>query len=234
MSFKLLVESPSNATLSNSRISYLVYLKNSPGDQPNAYLNLARLISQTNHLVLFPKPLLELHSAVAYSHFENATRLHSRNTPVVLTANRKHAGFPFSPFSPLMVHREDTTWCDERFDTLSSPSVSWEECLWQFWITKHGGIQPVISRSPWKTSLDANQTTVRLVSSASSEYPFLSFISRRSCLKRGFGTTSATRSVCWPSETPLLSFIASTMVRSPRASSNNDRYLENMRIREAG
>lgn len=161
MSFKRLMEAPSNSSLPNPSISYLVYLKDSPREQPNAYLNLARLISQTNHAVLFPKPLLELHPTVAHSHFRNATHLHSRNTPVVLTASRKHSGFPFSPFSPLMIHREDTTWCDERFDFLGSPTVAWEECLWQFWITKHGGLQPIVSRNHWKAVLEANRKTVR-------------------------------------------------------------------------
>ena len=232
--FERLVEAPLNDTLPNLRISYLVYLKDSPGDQPNAYLNLARLISQTNHLVLFPKPLLELHPAVAYSHFQNATNLHSRNTPVVLTASRKHSEFPFSPFSPLMVHREDTTWCDERFDSLSSSSVAWEECLWQFWITKRGGIQPIVSRNTWKMILDTNQTTVRPASSVSSGCPFLSHIFNRPCLKRGFGTTSATRSVYWPSETPSLLFTVSTIVKYPRANNSDNQYLKNTRIREAG
>ena len=157
------METPSNGTLPDPRISYLVYLKGSAGEQPNAYLNLARLISQTNHLVLFPRLPLELDTAVIYSHFHNATHLHSRNTPVVLTASRKNSEFPFSPFSPLMVHREDTTWCDERFDFLGSPFVAWEECLWQFWITKHGRLQPIASRGPWKAVLDTNRTAVRRV-----------------------------------------------------------------------
>ncbi|KAF9648583.1 hypothetical protein BDM02DRAFT_2228339 [Thelephora ganbajun] len=159
ISLNRLVEAPSNGTLPNLRISYLVYVKDSAGDQPNAYLNLVRLVSQTNHVVLFPKPLLELHSTIAYSHFYNTTHLHSRNTPFVLTASRKNFGFPFSPFSPLMVHRDDPTWCDERFDFLESPSVAWEECLWQFWIMKHGGLQPIAAKDPWKTALDANRTT---------------------------------------------------------------------------
>jgi hypothetical protein len=161
MTFKRLAEAPLNDSLSNPWISYLIYLKDSSGEQPNAYLNLARLISQTNHIVLFPQPLLEFHPTVVYSHFRNATDLHSRNTPVVLAASWKHSRFPFSSFSPLMIHREDTTWCDERFDFLGSPSVAWEECLWQFWITKHGGLQPIVSRNDWKVVLDVNRKTVR-------------------------------------------------------------------------
>jgi len=155
------MEAPSNGTLPNPRISYLVYLKSSTGEQPNAYLNLARLISQTHHVVLFPKLFPELRPTTTYSHFHNVTYLHSRNPPAVLTANRKISGFPFSPFSPLMVRRDDTTWCDERFDFLDSPSVAWEECLWQFWITKHGSLQPIASKEPWKTMADVNRTTVR-------------------------------------------------------------------------
>ena len=154
------MEASSNGTLQNPWISYLVYLKGSTGEHPNAYLNLARLVSQTDQVVLFPKLLPELDPTTTYSHFRNATHFHSRNTPVVLTAGRKHTGFPFSPFSPLMVHRGDTTWCDERFDFLDSPSVSWEECLWQFWITKHGGLQPITSKKPWRAVFDVNRTKV--------------------------------------------------------------------------
>jgi len=155
------MEAPLNNTLPKPRISYLVYLKSSTGEHPNAYLNLARLVSQTHHVILFPKLLPDLRPAITFSHFHNATHLHSRNTPVVLTTNRKISGFPFSPFSPLMVHRDDPTWCDERFDFLDSPSVAWEECLWQFWITKHGGLQPIASKGPWKVVADVNRTTVR-------------------------------------------------------------------------
>ena len=87
MSFERLMEIPLNGSLPNPWISYLAYLKDSPVEQPNAYLNLARLTSQTNHVVLFPKPLPELHPTVAYSHFRNATHLNSRNTPVLLTTS---------------------------------------------------------------------------------------------------------------------------------------------------
>ena len=155
-----MMEAHSNDTLSNQRVSYLIYLKGSAGEQPNAYLNLARLISQTNYVVLLPKLLSALHPGVTYSHFYNSTHLHSPNGPVVLVTSRKNSVFPFNSFSPLMVHRDDTTWCDERFDFIGSPSTAWEECLWQFWITKHGGIQPVVSKDPWKMVPHANWTTV--------------------------------------------------------------------------
>ena len=164
VSLQRLMGAPPNRTLSNQRISYLIYLKGSAGEQPNAYLNLARLISQTNHLILFPRLLLELHPTVVYPHFRNFTHLHSRSTPIILTASRKDSVFPFSPFSPLMVRRDDPTWCDERFDFLESPSVAWEECLWQFWITKHGRVQPTLSKNPWKTAPNTNRTTVRQAS----------------------------------------------------------------------
>ena len=58
-----------------------------------------------------------------------------------------------------MVHRDDATWCGERFDFLSSPSVAWEECLWQFLVTKYGGVQTIVSEHPWKTVQNVNQTT---------------------------------------------------------------------------
>ena len=59
-----------------------------------------------------------------------------------------------------MVYRGDATWCDERFDFLGSPSVAWEECLWQFRVTKHEGVQTIVSKHPWKIMPNVNQTTV--------------------------------------------------------------------------
>lgn len=53
------------------------------------YLDLARLISQTNYVVLFLKLLPELCSATTYSHFYNSTHMHSRKTSVVPTPSRK-------------------------------------------------------------------------------------------------------------------------------------------------
>ena len=226
------METPSNGTLPNPRISYLVYLKSSTGEKPNAYLNLARLVSQTNHVVMFPKLLPELRPTTTYSHFHNATYLHSRNTPAVLIASRKLSGLPFSPFSPLMVHRDDTTWCDERFDFLNSPTVAWEECLWQFWITKHGGLQLIASKEPWKAA-DVNRTTVRRTLGYQNT-PFLNSALYRLRLKRGSGAIFATRSVCWPSETPSLSSIASTIVKSPPASSSNNQSQKNTQTRGGG
>ena len=170
-SLQRLIEAPSNDTLPNQRTSYLIYLKDSAGEQPNAYLNLARLVSQTRHTVLFPKLPLGLHPAITYDHFYNATRLRSTNTLAVLTASRKDSGFPFSSFSPLMVHRGDTTWCDERFDFLGSRSVAWEECLWQFWIVKHGGIQSIVSRHSWKTVPKMTRTKVTRAVLNASIYP---------------------------------------------------------------
>jgi len=233
ISLKRLLEAPSNGTLQNPRVSYLVYLKGSAGERPNAYLNFARLVSQTNHAVLFPKPLLELNPTVTYSYFYNATHLHTRNAPVVLTASRRHSEFPFSPFSPLMIHRDDPTWCDERFDFLNSPPIAWEECLWQFWITKHGGIQPIASKNPWKAALDVNRTTVRRASGCEKN-PFLSFVPHRLHSSGDLGTTSATRSVCWPSGIPLRSSIALTIEGSPPASSSNNRSQKSTRTKGAG
>ena len=154
-----LIETPSNSTLPNQRISYLIYLKGSAGEQPNAYLNLARLVSQTDHVVLFPKLVTELPPTAIYSDLYNSTR----NAPAVLTSSWENSAFPFTPFSPLMVHRDDATWCDERFDFLGSPSVPWEECLWQFWVTKHRGVQTIVSKHPWKPAQNVNQTMVTFV-----------------------------------------------------------------------
>ena len=155
-----LIEAPSDSTLSNRQLSYVIYVKGSAGERSNAYLNLARLISQTNRVILFPKLLQELRPAITYSYFHNSTRAHPYDTTIVLTAGRKNSGFPFSPFSPLMVHRGDPTWCDERFDFLGSPSVAWEECLWQFWITKHGGLQPIVSKDSWGVVPDVGRKAV--------------------------------------------------------------------------
>ncbi|KAF9793383.1 hypothetical protein BJ322DRAFT_997097, partial [Thelephora terrestris] len=231
LSLQRLMEAPSNGPPSDRAISYLIYLKGSAGDQPNAYLNFARLGSQTKHVVLFPKLLPELRPALTYSHFFNSTHLNSRDTPVVLTAGRKYSGFPFSPFSPLMVQRDDTTWCDERFDFLESPSVAWEECLWQFWITKHGGLQSVISKDAWKATRNSSRATVSFLQSLKTSPEF---ILRSPYSRRDYVAISATRFVCWSPEIPLLSFIASTIVKVPLASNSYSQFPKNTRSKGSG
>ena len=100
-----------------TRFTYLHVSKDgaSAGEQPNPYLNITRLVLQTNHVVLFPKLVSELRPAVAYPYTHDSTQ----STPAVLTESEKLV----VSFHLFQSSHDDTTWYDEQPDFLGSPSV---------------------------------------------------------------------------------------------------------------
>lgn len=48
----------------------------------------------------------------------------------------------FDPRSALLIHKEHSPWCPERF--VSQPSAQWLECLWQVWILSLGSLQAIV------------------------------------------------------------------------------------------
>ncbi|KAH9929305.1 hypothetical protein B0H21DRAFT_762059 [Amylocystis lapponica] len=129
----------------NSTLSvHLLHLEPKTPDNPNAFLNLARLFSQTTHVALFPgnsstappKTLYRMLAAHAPAS-EHSTAMREpanapRPRPTVLTTGTQ-TGFPFSPLAPVVLGRDDALWCTERF------SVA--ECLWQIWLENFGDVE---------------------------------------------------------------------------------------------
>ncbi|PCH43527.1 hypothetical protein WOLCODRAFT_144554 [Wolfiporia cocos MD-104 SS10] len=138
------------STLLNGTLTlHLAHLSPQTPDNPNAFLNLARLFSQTPRVALFPANLSTLppkslykslvsHSTVSSAAILEPTR--PKHRPIILTA-RGQTGFPFSPMAPLVMGRDDPLWCTERFFPPTTREEDWEKCLWQVWLENFGDVE---------------------------------------------------------------------------------------------
>ncbi len=134
--------------LRKTLVAHVVHLDSSAEARPNAFLNLARLLSPCSRTVLFPGNLSYVPPKNIYktlvgqqtsSSSAMTSRIHRRK-PVVLTM-REYTSFPFAPLAPLLISRDDSTWCTERFFANISRSADWEECLWQVWLAHFGDVE---------------------------------------------------------------------------------------------
>ncbi|GBE81502.1 hypothetical protein SCP_0312310 [Sparassis crispa] len=166
------------SSLLNSTLSaHVLHLAPNTPDNPNAFLNLARLFAQTARVALFPgnfttAPPKTLYASVLTQPTVSSAamipppqaRPHAQR-PVVLTT-RGQTGFPFSPLAPLVLNRDDPLWCTERFFPALSRAADWEECLWQVWLENFGDIDVRQTRGwlheaqPTSASVSADLTVV--------------------------------------------------------------------------
>ncbi|KAM5532556.1 hypothetical protein V8D89_013762 [Ganoderma adspersum] len=140
---KIQSESP---LLQKTLSAHVLHLGPSMETQPNAFLNLARLLSPCPRTVLFPgnlsyTPQKNLFKALVglLGSSVMAGRTH-KHKPVVLTM-QKYPSFPFAPLAPVLISRDDSTWCTERFFANVSRSADWVECLWQVWLAHFGDVE---------------------------------------------------------------------------------------------
>ncbi|KAI0930682.1 hypothetical protein AcV5_007333 [Taiwanofungus camphoratus] len=140
--------------LLNSTLSvHLLHLAPNTPDNPNAFLNLARLFSPTSQVVLFPGNLSMIppkalyrtllpHSSTSSAAIVEPPNAHTanRHRPTILTT-RDRTSFPFSPLAPVVLGRDDPLWCTERFFPPFSRAADWEECLWQVWLEYFGDVE---------------------------------------------------------------------------------------------
>ena len=145
---KLTKISSGSPLLQKTLSAHVLHLRPSMETQPNAFLNLARLLSPCPRTVLFPgnlsyapqknlfKTLVGLQGSFSSA---MAGRMHKRK-PVVLTT-QKYPSFPFAPLAPVLISRDDSMWCTERFFANVSRSADWEECLWQIWLAHFGDLE---------------------------------------------------------------------------------------------
>jgi hypothetical protein len=137
-------------------------VKPSVQENPNAYINLARLFAETSRVVLFPRRLLNIDPPSAYALYQKHSHAGRRFKPVVMTMTGRSA-FPFSSFSPILLRRDDSVWCDERFALSSSGASDWQECLWQFWIANYGAVRALsVSESSWPLESTIAESLVRV------------------------------------------------------------------------
>lgn len=130
---------------------HIVHLSPTAEPQPNAFLNLARLLAPSPRVVLFPgnlsyappknlyRTLIAQQPSSSSAMSQPSGRARKRR-PVVLTL-REHTSFPFASLAPLVMPRDDATWCTERFFAGMSRAADWEECLWQVWLANFGDVE---------------------------------------------------------------------------------------------
>lgn len=128
-----------------SKVSvHILYLPTHSQENPNAFLNLARIFSQTRSLVLFPGSL----SVVPPKMFYRSIASVASSPRAVVFSARQRTAFPFAALSPIVLKREDPLWCTERFFPLLSRAADWSECLWQVWLENFGDVE-IKSTTDW-------------------------------------------------------------------------------------
>ncbi|KAI0633345.1 hypothetical protein C8Q77DRAFT_1259406 [Trametes polyzona] len=136
--------------LKKTLFAHILHLESATDPHPNAFLNLARFLAPSARVALFPSNLSSIPPKTLYR-----TLLHQQPTsssavtpdgrkrkrrPAVLT-EQDRTSFPFAPLAPLVLARDDATWCSERFFAGMSRTANWEECLWQVWLANFGDLE---------------------------------------------------------------------------------------------
>ncbi|KAI9067083.1 hypothetical protein FKP32DRAFT_1564402 [Trametes sanguinea] len=128
---------------------HLLHLDPRTEARPNSFLNLARLLAPSPRVVLFPGNLTSVPPKTLYrtllhqqpSSSAMTIQGHARKRrPAVLTS-KERTSFPFMPLAPLVLARDDSTWCTERFFAGMPRAMDWEECLWQVWLANFGDVE---------------------------------------------------------------------------------------------
>lgn len=145
--------------------AHVLHLAPDTPDNPNAFLNLARVFSRTPTVVLFPGNL----SVVPPKTFQRSIGSSAPTVDIkpVVFASRGKTTFPFSDLSPVILKRDDHPWCSERFFPALSRATDWTECLWQLWLDGFGDFETRLT-TDWVNELHpayaTNSTEVRVSS----------------------------------------------------------------------
>ena len=139
-----------NPELKNILSVHVLHLDLATEQNPNAFLNIARLLSSSSRVALFPgnmsyAPPGTLYKTLLSQQPSSSSALAPRRRarkrrPTVLTTKDRNS-FPFAPLAPLVVARDESTWCTERFFAGMSREAEWEECLWQVWLANFGDVE---------------------------------------------------------------------------------------------
>lgn len=142
---KVQSESPS---LRKTLMAHVLHIDPGTETRPNAFLNLARLLSPCPRTILFPgnlsyAPPKSLYKALVSQQLASSSAMtgHVRRRKPIVFTTREYTSFPFASLAPLLISRDDSTWCTERFFANVSRSADWEECLWQVWVAHFGDVE---------------------------------------------------------------------------------------------
>jgi hypothetical protein len=128
---------------------HILYINSTSSESPNAYLNLARLFSQTDHVMLFPGNFSILPPSTLFETL--LTQLQRRPTRLVIISNKNDTMYPFPTLAPALVSNNHSVWCTERFFLSSSRDFDWDACLWQLWLNSFGDVTQLWDPN-WKDS----------------------------------------------------------------------------------
>ncbi|KAH7925946.1 hypothetical protein BV22DRAFT_398871 [Leucogyrophana mollusca] len=136
---------PSGSMPPPSHLSlHVLHVHSSFSGSTNAYLNLARLLSQTPQVIIFPGGPPGFLSADDQRLFLG--KVNSRvtlNRPIIVVSETLKT-YPFRPLSPVVLASDHPIWCTERYFLLGSRSLDWEECLWQLWLEAFGDVSLLV------------------------------------------------------------------------------------------
>lgn len=139
--------------------------------QHNALINIARLFAPSKRVLLMPYLPMDTNVDIMPNTIDVANttttvlmgRIDARN-------NLKNGTFSFDTL--LLVDRDDSRWCPERF--VSSSRIQWAECLWTFWLSSLGHLETVDLSYTAKSSPDIKTAPVMVRTFPAQSSAFLS------------------------------------------------------------
>jgi hypothetical protein len=117
---------------------HILYVSPKSNESPNACLNLARLFSQTDHVMLFPGNLSVLPPPMLFKTL--LSYLQREPGRLTIINNQNDTMFHFPSLTPALVSNRHSIWCTERFFLSSSRDLDWDACLWQLWLDSLGDV----------------------------------------------------------------------------------------------
>ena len=141
----------SSRSLNSSLFLHLLHLDRATAENPNAFLNIARLFAPTYSVLLVPGN----HSAAPWAGLHGTLMSSLIISSQVPTVVGNSSSYPFNPLSPVLLPRDYPTWCTERFFPPLSRAADWDECLWQLWLETFGTVDLFAEVPPGGTLMDA-------------------------------------------------------------------------------
>jgi hypothetical protein len=128
---------------------HILYITPISLEPSNAYLNLARLLSPTDHVMLFPGNFSVLPPPTLLDTLSSQLRDQSHRLRII--SNQNDRMFPFAALAPALMRKDHSVWCTERLFLSSSRDSDWEACLWQLWLDSLGDVE-LVQGTDWKES----------------------------------------------------------------------------------
>ncbi|KAH9963745.1 hypothetical protein BC827DRAFT_1190585 [Russula dissimulans] len=162
--------------LNASRLAmHLLHLDPTTPESPNVFLNLARLFAPTRTLLLVPgtpkPPPLSSIPSLSIAHVRDPVIVRAvapgPRTPIPADKRRPS-------LSPILIPRDHTLWCVERFTFVPAPvaprAADWDACLWQVQLETFGTATvggPTVPEWRWDIGSELPEPALRSISLSS-------------------------------------------------------------------